>query len=174
MTRTMDVSEKAEALIAELEQEARPTRRILERVPESKLSWRPHPKSYSLGQLALHVAELPGGIAHVLSQDSFQAPGFTQEEARSVAQLTAALDQSVVAARQFLSELTPERADAVWRLLRGDQEILAAPRLALVRSLMLNHWYHHRGSLIVYLRLLDVPLPSVYGPTADENPFSRG
>jgi uncharacterized damage-inducible protein DinB len=171
MSRTMDISEKAEALMAELEQEARPTRRVLERVPESKLSWRPHPKSSTLGQLALHVANLPGMISFVLSQDSLEAPDFRQEEAKSVAQLTTALDESVAAARRFFSALTPERADGMWRMMKGSRELMAAPRIALVRSLMLNHWYHHRGSLIVYLRLLDVPLPSVYGPTADENPF---
>jgi uncharacterized damage-inducible protein DinB len=173
MTRTVDSTEKAEALIAELDQEAQATRRVLERVPEMKLSWRPHPKSYSLGQLALHVADLPGAIAHVLSGDSFEAPKFQQQEARTAAELLTALDRSLAAARQFLSELTPERADGIWRLMLGGREILAAPRIAMVRSLMLNHWYHHRGSLIVYLRLLDVPVPAVYGPSADENPFSR-
>jgi uncharacterized damage-inducible protein DinB len=172
MTRIMDISEKTEELIAELEQEARSTRRVLERVPESRLSWKPHPKSSTLGQLALHVAKLPAMISHVLSQDSLEAPDFRQEEARSVSQLTAALDESIAGARGFFSELTPERANGVWRMMKGGREIMAAPRLALIRSLMLNHWYHHRGSLIVYLRLLDVPLPSVYGPTADENPFA--
>lgn len=172
MTRTDIVNERAEALVTELDQEARATRRVLERVPESKLSWRPHPKSWSLGQLALHVANLPGGIAHVLAGDSFEAPGLQQEEADSAAQLLAKHDTGVAAAREFLSELSPERADAVWRLLRGGREILARPRSAMIRTLMLNHWYHHRGQLIVYLRLLDVPVPSVYGPTADENPFS--
>jgi uncharacterized damage-inducible protein DinB len=118
------------------------------------------------------VAKLPATISYVLSQDSFEAPDFTQEEATSVTELTENLEESITAARRFLTELTPERADGVWRMTKDGREILAAPRLALVRSLMLNHWYHHRGSLIVYLRLLHVPLPSVYGPTADENPFT--
>ncbi|HEX7337584.1 MAG TPA: DinB family protein [Gemmatimonadales bacterium] len=172
MTRTDIVHDRAEALAAELDQEARTTRRVLERVPESKLSWRPHPKSWSLGQLALHVANVPGGIARALSNDSFEPTGGQQEEATSSSQLLTAHDTGIAAAREFVSELSPERADAVWRLMRGGREIMARPRIEMIRGLMLNHWYHHRGQLSVYLRLLDVPVPSVYGPTADENPFS--
>ena len=172
MTRTDITNERAEALVAELDQEARATRRVLERVPESKLSWKPHPKSWSLGQLALHVANIPGVITRALSKDSFEPTGFQQEEATSPAQLLTAHDTGIAAAREFLSELPQERADAVWRLMRGGREIMARPRSAMIRVLMLNHWYHHRGQLSVYLRLLDVPVPSVYGPTADENPFS--
>jgi uncharacterized damage-inducible protein DinB len=108
----------------------------------------------------------------VLSGDSFDASGLRQETPTTAAQILTAHDTGVAAAREFLLELSPERAEAVWRLLRGGNEILAAPRGAMVRTLMLNHWYHHRGQLTVYLRLLDVPVPSVYGPTADENPFT--
>jgi uncharacterized damage-inducible protein DinB len=154
-----------------LAQEAQTTRRVLQRVPDDRLSWRPHPRSSSLGQLALHVATLPNLGEHVLGPDVFQAPEFVQPEARTAAELLPALDQSVASGRKFLTELTPERAEGTWRLVRGGRELIAAPRLPMIRSLMFNHWYHHRGSLMVYLRLLDVPLPSVYGPTADENPF---
>jgi uncharacterized damage-inducible protein DinB len=172
MTRTTETSEIVEMLLAELDQEAKTTRRVLQRVPGDQMSWRPHPRSSSLGQLALHVATMPGLGELVLAPDVFEAPEFVQPQARSVGELLTVLDESVGSGRRFLTELTPERAEGMWRLMRGGREIMAAPRLPMVRSLMFNHWYHHRGSLIVYLRLLDVPLPSVYGPTADENPFS--
>jgi len=158
-------------LLAELEQEAQATRRVLQRVPDDKLSWRPHPRSSSLGQLALHVAIIPSLGLHVLGPDVLEAPEFAQPEPRTGAELLPALEESLASARQFLSELTPERAQCTWKLVRGGRELMAAPRMAMVRTLMFNHLYHHRGSLVVYLRLLDVPLPSVYGPSADEKPF---
>jgi uncharacterized damage-inducible protein DinB len=171
MNRTTESIDISELLLAELEQEAQTTRRVLQRVPEDKLSWRPHPKSSSLGQLALHVAIIPGLGLQVLSPNEFEAPEFFQPEPRNAAELLPALDESVASARRFLSELTPERAEATWRLMQGGRELIAVPRLQMIRSLMFNHWYHHRGSLIVYLRLLEVPLPPVYGPTADERAF---
>ena len=171
MTRTTEITEITEMLLAELEQEAQTTRRVLQRVPEGKLSWRPHPKSSSLGQLALHVAIIPGLGLHVLAPDVFEAPEFAQPEPRSAAEILTTLDESVAAGRRFLSELTPERAEGTWRLMKGGRELIAAPRLGMIRTLMFNHWYHHRGSLMVYLRLIEVPLPSVYGPTADERAF---
>ena len=171
MTRTTETWEIPQMLLGELEQEAQATRRVLQRVPEDKLSWRPHPKSSSLGQLAMHVAIIPSLGMRVLSPDVFEAPEVAQPEARTAAELLDTLEESLASARQFLSELTPERAEGMWRLVRGGRELIAAPRLPMIRTLMFNHWYHHRGSLVVYLRLLDVPLPPVYGPTADEKPF---
>ncbi|HJR17096.1 MAG TPA: DinB family protein [Gemmatimonadales bacterium] len=170
MTRTQ-IWEVSQALLAELEQEAQATRRVLQRVPDDKLSWRPHPRSSSLGQLALHVAIIPRLGELLLAPDVADPPEFVQPEARTSAEILTTLDESLASARRFLTELTPERAEGTWRLVTGGRELLAAPRLAMVRTLMLNHWYHHRGSLVVYLRLLDVPLPSVYGPTADEKMF---
>lgn len=163
--------ETAQQLLAELEQEAQSTRRVLQRVPEDKLAWRPHPRSSSLGQLALHIAIIPSLGMHVLGPDVFESPESLQPEPRTAAELLPTLEQSLASARQFLSELTPERAQGMWRLTRGGRELMSAPRIAMVRTLMFNHWYHHRGSLVVYLRLLDVPLPAVYGPSADEKPF---
>ena len=171
MTRT-ETWEISQMLLAELEQETVATRRVLERVPEDKLSWRPHPRSSSLGQLALHVAMIPRLGEILLAPDTLEPPEFVQPEARSVAEILTTLDESIASGRRFLSDLTPERAEGMWRLVVGGRELVAAPRMAMVRSLMFNHWYHHRGSLVVYLRLVEVPLPSVYGPTADENPFS--
>ncbi|HWN17972.1 MAG TPA: DinB family protein [Gemmatimonadales bacterium] len=171
MTSTTATWELPQMLLAELEQEAQATRRVLQRVPGDKLSWRPHPRSSSLGQLALHVAIIPSLGLHVLGPDVLEAPEFAQPEPRTGAELLPALEESLASARQFLSELTPERAQCTWKLVRGGRELMAAPRMAMVRTLMFNHLYHHRGSLVVYLRLLDVPLPSVYGPSADEKPF---
>ena len=162
----------AGALLAELEQEAQTTRRVLERVPQNQLSWKPHPKSMSLGQLALHVASVPGAVAELLVPDSMDAPDFIHPEASTAAELVPALDASVAKARQHLGGLSDARMGATWRVMKGQRELMAMPRAAFARSIMLNHWYHHRGQLLVYLRLLNVPVPSVYGPTADENPFA--
>jgi uncharacterized damage-inducible protein DinB len=164
-----------DGLIAELEQEARTTARVLERVPEAHLAWKPHPKSYSLGQLALHVASVPGNVAALAASDPAQSPGFTQREAASTSELLPALQASIAKVREHLGGFDDAAMTATWRLFKGDRELMAMPRLAFVRAVMLNHWYHHRGQLLVYLRLLDVPVPSVYGPTADEsNAFGGG
>jgi uncharacterized damage-inducible protein DinB len=161
-----------DGLLAELEQEAETTRRVLERIPQAHLSWKPHPKSMSLGQLALHVASLPGGVAELAAIDIVpEPPPFVQPEAATASELVPALRESVARARQLLGGFDDARMTAMWRLLSGGREIMAMPRVALVRAIMLNHWYHHRGQLLVYLRLLNQPVPSVYGPTADENPF---
>jgi uncharacterized damage-inducible protein DinB len=162
-----------DGLLAELEQEAETTARVLERVPQAHLSWRPHPKSMSLGQLALHVATVPGNVAELGSLDTVpEPPRFVQPEAATAAELVPALKASVAKARQHLGGFDDAAMGATWRLMMDGREILAMPRAALVRAIMLNHWYHHRGQMLVYLRLLDVPVPSVYGPTADENPFA--
>lgn len=160
-----------DALLAELEQEAATTRRVLERVPEDKLGWKPHAKSMSLGQLALHIATTPGNVAKMSTQDTMERPQFVQAEAGSVAEIVSAFDQSVATAKQVLAGTDDARLMASWRLTHGDQVLMEVPRVGILRAIMLNHWYHHRGQLTVYLRLLDVALPSVYGPTADESPF---
>ena len=161
-----------DGLLAELEQEAETTRRVLERIPEAHLSWKPHPKSMSLGQLALHVATVPGSVAELAALDTIpEPPSFVQPEAASAAELVPTLQESVARARSTLGGFDDARMGETWRLQSGGQEILAMPRAAVVRTIMLNHWYHHRGQLLVYLRLLNQSVPSVYGPTADENPF---
>jgi len=162
----------AQALLAELEQESQTTLRVLERVPHAHLGWKPHPKSMSLGQLALHVAVVPGNVAELVARDSIEAPNFVQPEAASAAELVPALETSVTKARQHLGSLSDAAMGETWRMTRDGREVLAMPRVAFARAIMLNHWYHHRGQLLVYLRLLNVPVPSVYGPTADENPFA--
>jgi uncharacterized damage-inducible protein DinB len=127
----------------------------------------------SLGQLALHVATVPGNVAELAAKDTIpNPPNFTQPEAATAAELVPSLAASVSKAKQVLGGFDDARMGATWRLQRDGKDILAMPRAAVVRSIMLNHWYHHRGQLLVYLRLLNQSVPSVYGPTADENPFA--
>ena len=159
--------------VAELTQEAATTRRVLERVPEDKLSWKPHAKSMSLGQLAMHVAEMPSVISDFISTDVFEAPSsFAQGAATSRAELLTAHDESIKKATKTLSGFDDARMMAEWKFTAGGKTKMAMPRAAVVRVIMMNHLYHHRGQLSVYLRLLDVPVPSIYGPSADENPFA--
>jgi uncharacterized damage-inducible protein DinB len=161
-----------DALLAELEQESVTTRRVLERIPQEHLTWKPHPKSMSLGQLALHVATVPGNVAAAAARDTIEPSAFVFPEAATAAELVPALTASVAQARQHLGGFDDAKMHAMWRIVSGDREVLAMPRAAFVRAIMLNHWYHHRGQMLVYLRLLDLPVPSVYGPTADESPFA--
>jgi uncharacterized damage-inducible protein DinB len=165
----------AHALIAELDAETPATRRVLERVPADRFDWRPHPKSMSAGQLAHHVASIPGSVARFAQMDgldvSTRPPDYAPCESKEA--LLASLDASVVAARGFLAGLDAARAAAIWRLTFGDREIFAIPRLGVMRTMCFNHWYHHRGELVVYLRLLNVAVPVVYGRSADENPFAQ-
>lgn len=163
-----------DALLAEMEQEAVSTARVLERVPHRHLSWRPHPKSMSLGQLALHVATIPGSVAELAAPSTIaEPPDFFQPEAATATELLPALQDSLARARAALGGMSDAQMLEPWRLMSGGKEIMSMPRVAVVRNIMLNHWYHHRGQLLVYLRLHDVPLPSVYGPTADENPLTQ-
>jgi|SRR5262245_35663832 len=162
-----------DTMLAELEQEAQTTRRVLERIPQAHLAWRPHPKSMSLGQLALHVATVPGNVAELAAMDINPTPAtFFQPEAATTAELVPSLTESVAKARRALGGFDDAKMNAMWRLQNNGKDVLAMPRVAFVRAIMLNHWYHHRGQLLVYLRLLNQSVPSVYGPTADENPFA--
>ncbi len=161
-----------DGLLQELEQEAQTTRRVLERVPQAHLGWKPHEKSMSLGQLALHIATVPGNVAQMIAQPSMQTPAFVQSAATQASELLPALDNSLKKARAALADMDDTAMLATWRVMDGDREILAMPRIAALRAIMLNHWYHHRGQMSVYLRQLNVPVPSIYGPSADENPFA--
>ena len=162
-----------DGLLAELDHEAMATRRVLERVPEKHLAWRPHPKSWTLGQLALHVATVPGIVAELAAVDTLPArPQRLEPQPASAAELGPALTASVAQARQLLGSFDDAMMTSTWRLLHESKELMAMPRVAFVRAIMLNHWYHHRGQLLVYLRLLDVSVPAIYGPSADEDPFA--
>jgi uncharacterized damage-inducible protein DinB len=162
-----------DGMLQELEDEARATRRVLERVPDKRLGWRPHEKARTLGQLALHIAMVPGGVAQLVASPSpARAPQFGPDPSpASSSELVPALEQSVAKAKQLLGDMDDAALTSTWRLTNGDRELFATSRAAMLRSIMLNHWYHHRGQLTVYLRELGVPIPSVYGPSADENPF---
>jgi uncharacterized damage-inducible protein DinB len=160
-------------MLQELEQEAQTTRRVLERIPENQMDWKPHPKARTLGELALHVATVPGSVAEFIASPSpAQVPDFIDPSPPSAAELVPTLDESIAKAKQILGGMDDATIMATWRMMDGDREVFALPRVALLRSIMLNHWYHHRGQLSVYLRELDVPIPSIYGPSADENPFA--
>lgn len=160
-------------MLAEFRDELSITRRVLERVPEDKLAWQPHPKSMPLGQLVMHIATLPGRIAKMSSDDSFDLATRINPIPipRETAEVIAAFEQSERDVESTFAETSEERANATWRLMHGEREILSQPRFKVWRAFLLNHWYHHRGQLTVYLRLLDVPIPSIYGPSADDRPF---
>jgi len=163
-----------DSLINELRQEAITTKRVLERIPEEKLSWKPHEKSMSLGQLSLHVASIPGNVTRLAQLDAFDASeaSFVPPEADSVEQILTALDDSLTSAESYLSGLDNKAATDTWHLTLRGEDVFSMPRISMLRTIMLNHWYHHRGQLAVYLRLLEVPVPVIYGRSADENPFA--
>ena len=161
------------AILAEFENEAGTTRRVLERVPGDKLSWKPHPKSMSLGQLALHTATAPAVICGWAAEDltEFKGSGGPPPP-DTTSEILTAHDKSVVEAKRILGGMTEEELQKTWEAKMGGTTLMTMRKAVLVRTLVLNHWYHHRGQLSVYLRLLDVPVPSIYGPSADENPFA--
>jgi uncharacterized damage-inducible protein DinB len=164
----------AQTLVTELEAETPATRRVLERVPADRLGWRPHPKSFTLSQLAQHVAAIPGNAARFAQSDGFDVARRAPEypECPDTGALLGTLETSLASARTFLGGLDEAAASALWRITAGERQLAAMPRIAVMRTLGLNHWYHHRGELVVYLRLLDVPVPIVYGRSADESPVT--
>lgn len=160
-------------ILMELEMEGKTTRRVLERVPSEKLGWKPHPRSMSLGQLVSHIATTPVQVVRLTAESPRELPQFgEQPAASSTAEALAALDDCLASARALLNELDDKALMKPWRLVKDGRTLMEAPRIGVLRSIMLNHWYHHRGQLSVYLRQLGVALPSIYGPSADENPFA--
>jgi uncharacterized damage-inducible protein DinB len=162
----------ATALLAEFEQELGTTRRFLERVPGDQLQWQPHEKSMTAGQLALHIAETPEGVLRMCEQDEAPVPDFSggRPQPASLDDVLAALDQSAEFVRETLPTIDDGRMRANFRIVQNGKTVLSMPREAFLRSIMLNHWYHHRGQLGVYLRLLGQAVPSSYGPSGDEMP----
>ncbi len=166
----------SDMLMPEFEQEMAGTRRTLERVPEDKFAWQPHAKSTSLGGLATHLANLPSWVGHTIDKDELDLappgePPLHMAPATSRAEVLEQFDRHVAAARAALAGASDEHLLKPWSLLSGGKNILTMPRVAVLRSFVLNHNIHHRAQLGVYLRLNDVPVPSIYGPSADENPF---
>ncbi len=170
----MAMAKSLEPILSELREEAAITRRVLDRIPADKLAWKPHSKSMSLGQLALHLASVQGNLARLLQQDEFDASqaNFVPPEPRNIEEIRVAFEKSLQEAEDFVGGMTDQSAHASWRLIRGGKPLMSRPRVEVMRSIMLNHCYHHRGQLSVYLRLLDVPVPVIYGRSADENPFA--
>ena len=161
-------------VVAEFAEEAKTTRRVLERVPADKLKWKPHQKSMSIGQLSFHIAASPGRFAQSLQKTEHEVNPANMQlaEPASREEILTAFDQSVKDAGTFLAGLSDADAQADWTLKANGKTLFTRPRLGVIRMIMLSHIYHHRGQLAVYLRLLDVPVPSIYGPSADENPFA--
>src|SRR2546426_342346 len=160
-----------DSILMELDQEAQTTKRVLDRIPEDKLAWKPHPKSFSLGQLALHIASVPGSVAAAAVPDSMEAPNFSQPEPKSRQEVLDTFSKSLASAKDTLKKMDDARLMATWKLTKHGKVLMSIPRIAFIRSILMNHNYHHRGQLSVYLRMLEVPVPSIYGPSADENPF---
>jgi uncharacterized damage-inducible protein DinB len=162
-----------DALLPEFDFEMAATRRTLERLPDDKLDWKPHPRSLALGELATHIAQIPHWVAFTMQQDSLEmqpasAPSPRAEPKRSRADVLAAFDRHVAAARAAIASAEESRFRERWSLLKGGKAVFTLPRSAALRSFILNHTIHHRAQLGVYLRMLDLPVPSIYGPSADE------
>lgn len=159
-------------LIAELEYEKNATRKMLERLPDDKMDWKPHDKSMTLWQLSHHVAEIPGYITSVLTSAGVdlavgQPAGVPTDKASD---LVALFDHKVAEALAHMQQADPVTLQQDWSLRAGDHVLFTMPRMQTLRQFALNHFIHHRGQLSVYLRLLEIPVPSIYGPTADEPP----
>ena len=163
-----------EPMIAELQQEAATTRRLLERVPDAKLTWKPHHTSMTLGQLAIHTATIPGVLTGLAQLDEFDTVNakFDPPQPNSTAEILTAFDDSIATAQENLSGMTESAAMGNFRMLAKGREVFVIPRMGMLRAIVLNHWYHHRGQLSVFLRMLEVPIPVIYGRSADENPFA--
>ncbi len=158
------------ALIAELQMESANTRKMLERVPTDKNDWKPHPKSMTLGRLASHVAEIAGWVSYTLDSDVLDFATFDYKPVSNATseELLAIMDKNVAMAMASLEKSTDEDYDKMWTMRNGDHVHFTLPKKVVLRSFAYSHLVHHRGQLSLYLRLLDVPVPGMYGPTADE------
>jgi uncharacterized damage-inducible protein DinB len=171
--KEINMIKQIEPMISEFQQETGTTRRVLERIPADKLAWKPHAHSMTAGQLGMHIALIPGNLSKLARVDEFDltTANFTPPQPESAAEILTTLDTSVAEAEAYLSALSESSAMGTWRATAGGKEVFSLPRIAFLRSIMLNHWYHHRGQLSVYLRLLEVPVPVIYGRSYDESPF---
>jgi uncharacterized damage-inducible protein DinB len=165
------IAPTAQTFLAEFEIQAPITRKFLERLPEDKLTWKPHEKSMTAGQLAWHLATVPSGVLRLVENNPAQAPAsFTFPQPASRQEILTAFAESIAAVRDLLPTFDDESMSETWRLVAGGREVLAQPRAQFLRDVMLSHWYQHRGQFCVYLRLLNVPVPASWGPSADEPP----
>jgi uncharacterized damage-inducible protein DinB len=162
-----------DSLLPEFDHEMETTRKTLERVPEDKTNWKPHDSSMAMGRLAGHIAEMAGFAATAFKGDSFDfaPPGGTPTQPTMMTsrkQLLDIFDKNVAEARAALSKASDEELMKTWTLMNGGKTFFAMPRITVLRSMILNHLIHHRGQLSVYLRMNQVPIPSIYGPSGDE------
>ena len=164
----------ADSIVMEIDQESKVTQRVLDRIPEDKLTWKPHPKSSSLGQLSLHLAVAQGRLASIVTKDTHDLGAGPTPPAQPASrkEILDAFSQGTADAKESLKKLDDSQLMANWTLTKDGKVLMSVPRIGFIRSIVLNHIYHHRGQLSVYLRLLEVPVPSIYGPSADENPFA--
>ena len=164
----------AQAFLAEFEQQASTTRRFLGRLPEDKLTWKPHEKSMTAGQLAYHLASIPGGIVRFVQTSPADARGFNFPQPATREEVLKTFDESIATVRELLPNYDDSAMHETWRLFHEGQEIFAVPRRQFLRDVMLNHWYQHRGQFSVYLRILNIAVPASFGPSADEPlPFMK-
>jgi uncharacterized damage-inducible protein DinB len=161
-----------QSMIEEMEQEGATTRRLLQRLPQEHLGWKPHAKARPLGELAIHIATVQPALAGMLQSASADAASTQRDsQPQTVDEIVAAFDQGLASAKSLLAQLSDDDLHSTWSLLREGKPVFTMPKIAVVRTVILNHVYHHRGQLSTYLRMLDVVLPSIYGPTADERGF---
>ena len=162
----------AQSMLAEFETQAPITRRFLERLPEDRLTWKPHEKSMTAGQLAYHLAFVPGGVIRFVQNNPAQGPevfDFPQPASRQ--EILKTFEEGIVAVRDLPPKFDDARMNETWRLVSKGREVLAQPRAAFIRDVMFSHWYQHRGQFSVYLRILNVAVPASWGPSADEPPL---
>lgn len=160
-----------DALLPEFDQEMATTRRLLERIPDDKFSFKPHPKSMDMATLATHLSDMTGWAVETIGKDSFDLAGFdpsTRKIAASRAELLERFDKAAASARAALATAENDQLMQPWSLKSGETVFFTMPRVAVLRGFVFNHCIHHRGQLSVYLRLNDIPVPSIYGPSADE------
>ena len=159
-----------EALLPEYDHEMGTARKLLERLPDASLGWKPHEKSMALNRLATHLAELPAWGSSIIERDVFEMSGdYKPTVLGSKAEILKVFDENAAAARATIAAKSDAELLSTWTFKHGGQVVLSMPKAAVVRLWLLNHFIHHRGQLSVYLRLLNVPLPSIYGPSADES-----
>jgi uncharacterized damage-inducible protein DinB len=164
----------ADAVLPEFDQEMANTRKVLERVPEAHKDWTPHQKSWNLGNLAIHLSNLPSWTTITLKQDGIDlnppgGPGFTPPVFVNTAAALATFDENVKTARAAIASTSDADFMKGWTLANGGKPVFTLPKVVVLRSFVMNHMIHHRGQLTVYLRIKDVPLPAIYGPSADES-----
>jgi uncharacterized damage-inducible protein DinB len=161
----------AEAMLAEFEVQAPITRKFLERLPEDKLTWKPHERSLTAGQLAYHMAVVPSGIIRFVQNNPAQAPeSFNFPQPASRQEILKAFDESIAAVRSLLPKFDDAAMKETWRMNTSGREVLAQPRAEFLRDVMFSHLYQHRGQFSVYLRMLNVAVPASWGPSGDEPP----